>query len=352
MARRPTRFDPETPSTAAPPRRRRGGFGRFLLWLILIGVLGPILLVAVYRFIPPPVTVLMLQRAGEDGIRKNWRPLDRIDTDLVHAVVAAEDARFCEHRGFDVEAIRKAMEANENSSKVRGGSTISQQTAKNVFLWPQRSWIRKGLEAGFTVLIETVWGKPRIMEVYLNVIEFAPGVYGAEAAAQRWFGKGAEDLTRTEAARLAAILPAPRRYKAASPGPYVRRRAGRIGAAIQVVRDEGLSACALGGPRRAPTPEPTPETRRRREQASDVLDAARNPDAASEAPLGLPADTPLPVEPEADAPSLPDVIDGRVQPGLPPEGTEPPPEAEPEPVESPAEAPLPDPSNPPPSPGV
>jgi monofunctional biosynthetic peptidoglycan transglycosylase len=253
MARRspPPRFEPDVPSTASPPRRRRGGFGRFLFWLDpASGAWAP----GAGRRLPVPaaaVTILMLQRAGEDGLRKDWRPLDRIDADLVHAVVAAEDSRFCAHRGFDVEAIRKAMEANETSSKVRGGSTISQQTAKNVFLWPQRSWVRKGLEAGFTVLIETIWGKPRIMEVYLNVIEFAPGVYGAEAAAQRWFGKSAEDLTRTEAARLAAILPAPRRYKAASPGPYVRRRSGRIAAAIQVVRDDGLSACAFDGRRRA-----------------------------------------------------------------------------------------------------
>jgi monofunctional biosynthetic peptidoglycan transglycosylase len=250
--------------------------------LILLLVLGPLVLVGVYRFLPPPVTILMLQRAGEDGLRKDWRPLDRIDADLVHAVVAAEDSRFCAHRGFDVEAIRKAMEANETSSKVRGGSTISQQTAKNVFLWPQRSWVRKGLEAGFTVLIETIWGKPRIMEVYLNVIEFAPGVYGAEAAAQRWFGKSAEDLTRTEAARLAAILPAPRRYKAASPGPYVRRRSGRIAAAIQVVRDDGLSACAFDGRRRAAPGDgrDEPPAPRERARSAEVLDAARNPDSA------------------------------------------------------------------------
>ena len=155
---------------ARDPSRKGRGVGKLLLWLFLVVLLGPPLLVAVYRFVPPPVTLLMLQRAGENGIAKDWRPLDRIDADLVHAVVAAEDARFCEHNGFDVAAIKKAMASNERGGKVRGGSTISQQTAKNVFLWPQRSWIRKGAEAYFTVLTETLWSKRRIMEVYLNVI--------------------------------------------------------------------------------------------------------------------------------------------------------------------------------------
>jgi monofunctional biosynthetic peptidoglycan transglycosylase len=311
---RPARFEPDRPSTAPPPRRR-SGVGRLLLNLLLILILAPLLVTACYRVVPPPATFLMLQRAGESGVRKDWRPLERIDADLVHAVVAAEDSRFCSHRGFDVEAIKKAMEANERSSKVRGGSTISQQTAKNVFLWPQRSWVRKGAEAGFTVLIETLWGKRRIMEVYLNVVEWAPGVYGAEAAAQKWFGKSADSLTRTEAARLAAILPAPRRYKAAQPGPYVRQRAGRIARAIQVVRDAGLSGCALQGVKPADGREAEPPAPRRPQPAppglQDLLDAARNPDSPSEGPVGAP---PPPVEhgpgltgPEApaDAPDAP-----------------------------------------------
>jgi monofunctional biosynthetic peptidoglycan transglycosylase len=164
----------------------------------------------------------------------------------VAAAIAAEDARFCSHPGFDFEAIEQAMKANEQGRRMRGGSTISQQTAKNVFLWPGRDWVRKGLEAGYTVLIETVWGKRRIMEVYLNVAEMGPGIYGAEAAAQHWFGKSASDLSSREAARLAAILPSPRRYNAGSPGPYVRRRASRIQAAANTVRNEGLATCVLG----------------------------------------------------------------------------------------------------------
>jgi monofunctional biosynthetic peptidoglycan transglycosylase len=220
--------------------------GRPILTALLILAMLPIGAVVIHRFVPPPTTLLMIKQAvAGNGLDYEWRGLDDISPRLVEAVIAAEDARFCEHRGFDFEAIEKALDSNARGRKVRGGSTISQQTAKNVFLWPGRDWIRKGLEAGYTVLIETLWGKRRIMEVYLNVAEWAPGVYGAEAAARRWYGKSAADLTTREAARLAAILPSPRRYQAASPGPYVRRRAGRVQAAMGTVRDEGLAACVL-----------------------------------------------------------------------------------------------------------
>lgn len=213
--------------------------------LVLAGlVIGPVL---VHRLVPPPLTFLMVTRAVEgEGLSYRWKSLDDISPRLVEAVIASEDARFCSHHGFDMEAIEKALKANERGGRIRGGSTITQQTAKNVFLWPGRDWIRKGLEAGYTVLIETLWGKRRIMEVYLNVAEWAPGVYGAEAAARHWFGKSAADLTPREAARLAAILPSPRRYNASSPGPYVRRRASRVQAAMGTVRNDGLTACVLG----------------------------------------------------------------------------------------------------------
>jgi len=170
---------------------------------------------------------------------------------LLRAVIGSGDSTFCAPRGFDMKAIEKALKATARSDKrgrgrIRGGSTISQQTAKNAFLWPGRDWIRKGLEAGYTVAIEAIWGKRRIMEVYLNVAEWAPGVYGAEAASQHWFGKSADELTAREAARLAAILPSPRRYSASSPGPYVRRRTSRIQAAMGTVRAQGLAACVAG----------------------------------------------------------------------------------------------------------
>lgn len=213
-----------------------------VLLLLLLGSSGLVL----QRFLPVPATFLMTSRLIEgEGWDYRWRPLDQISPRLVQAVIAAEDSNFCAHRGFDMAAIRKALEANERGGRIRGGSTISQQTAKNAFLWPGRDWIRKGLEAGYTVAIETVWGKRRIMEVYLNIAEWAPGVYGAEAAAQHWFGKSAADLSAREAARLAAILPSPRRYNASSPGPYVRRRASRIQAAMGTVREQGLAACVL-----------------------------------------------------------------------------------------------------------
>ena len=213
----------------------------FLL-LLLVGSSG----LALQRFLPIPATFLMTTRMLEgEGRDYRWRSLDDISPRLVQAVIASEDSTFCAHRGFDMAAIEKALKANERGGRIRGGSTISQQTAKNVFLWPGRDWIRKGLEAGYTVAIETVWGKRRIMEVYLNVAEWAPGVYGAEAAARHWFGKPAAELTAAEAARLAAILPSPRRYNAASPGPYVRRRASRIQAAMGTVREQGLAACVL-----------------------------------------------------------------------------------------------------------
>jgi monofunctional biosynthetic peptidoglycan transglycosylase len=239
------------PAKPAKAPRRRGVLGRivrFLFLLVLVfGLIGPVTVTIVYRFIPPPLTYLMIQRAFEGrGFERDWVPLERISPKLVRAVIAAEDARFCQHRGFEFEAMKKAMEHNKRRpNRIRGGSTISQQTAKNVFLWPQRSYVRKGLEAYFTVLIETIWGKPRIMEVYLNSIEMGPGIYGAEAAAQHYFGVSADKLSATQAARLAAILPNPLKWRAAKPGPYVKRRSGKITRAAGTVREEGLAACVL-----------------------------------------------------------------------------------------------------------
>ena len=230
--------------------KKGGGFWG-LVRLVVVAVLivffiGPVVAVAVYRFAPPPVTFLMVQRAFEGrGFERRWVPIEKISPSLVRAVIAAEDARFCEHHGFDLKAIEKAMAANAAGKKLRGGSTISQQTAKNIFLWPGRDWVRKGLETWFTVLIEVGWGKERIMEVYLNSIEWGPGVYGAEAAAQRNFKVPASKLTATQSARLAAIVPKPLSWKAAKPGPYMKRRAGSINRNAKAVRREGLTSCVL-----------------------------------------------------------------------------------------------------------
>ncbi|HEY8573853.1 monofunctional biosynthetic peptidoglycan transglycosylase [Phenylobacterium sp.] len=214
--------------------------------VLIFGFVGPVLTVALYRFVPPPMTFLMVQRMAEGrGFQRRWVPMEQISPTLVRAVIASEDSQFCQHRGFDVEAIEKALEANAAGKALRGGSTISQQTAKNVFLWPSRDWVRKGLEAYFTVLIETMWGKPRIMEVYLNSIEWGPGVYGAEAAAQANFGVPASRLTAAQSARLAAIIPNPIKRRATRPSRFVRRHSGRIVARAGVVRRQGLAECVL-----------------------------------------------------------------------------------------------------------
>jgi len=167
--------------------------------------------------------------AGDKLVWKHdWVSIDNMATSIQKAVIASEDGKFTSHNGFDVKAIEKAYNNNQKGKKVKGGSTISQQTAKNVFLWPGRSYFRKGLEAYFTVLIEVVWGKERIMEVYLNSIEMGKGIYGIEAASQHWFNKSASNLTKTEAAAIAAILPNPRVYKAKNSSGYINRRKNAI----------------------------------------------------------------------------------------------------------------------------
>ncbi len=209
---------------------------RRLLVLPVALVLLSVLQVAALRFVDPPVSMVMVEhrlRAWVEGdgdfrLRYQWRDLGQISTSLPLAAIAAEDQRFAEHRGFDLEAIEKAREQHARGGRLRGASTISQQTAKNVFLWSGRSWVRKGLEAWYTVLMELMWPKQRILEMYVNVAEFGPGIYGAQAAAQAFFGKDADALTAAEAARLAAVLPSPRRYSASNPGPYVQRRTGQI----------------------------------------------------------------------------------------------------------------------------
>ena len=233
------------------PAWKRGPLQRFIRALVVLilvfGLVGPVAIVTLYRFVPPPMTFLMVERMFQGrGFDRRWVPLSDISPRLVGAVIASEDSGFCSHHGFDVAAMEKAFEHNEEDPhRIRGGSTISQQTAKNIFLWPHRDYARKGLEAYFTVLIEAIWGKPRIMEVYLNSIEWGPGVYGAEAAAQHNFGISARDLSPAQAARLAVIVPKPLAWKADHPGRYVRRRSGTIQARAGVVRRQGLADCVF-----------------------------------------------------------------------------------------------------------
>ena len=213
-------------------------FKRVYLFLLkaMIWFFGvSIALVVVFKFVPIPFTPLMVIRAIENKIDGNdmvcshdWEPIDNISVNLQKAVIASEDARFLTHKGFDFDAIQKAMENNEKGKKLKGGSTISQQTAKNVFLRQGRSYFRKGLEAYFTVLIEMIWGKERIMEVYLNSIEMGDGVYGAEAATQYWYRKECSNLTKIEAAGIAVILPNPRKFKASNSSAFINARKARI----------------------------------------------------------------------------------------------------------------------------
>ncbi|MBD3732316.1 MAG: monofunctional biosynthetic peptidoglycan transglycosylase [Sphingopyxis sp.] len=213
---------------------------KWLLWFIAISVVW----VLIYAVVPPPVTITML--TDGNGITKDWTSLSNVDRNMVRAAIAAEDGKFCSHDGFDRAAIEQAIERNAKGKRIRGGSTISQQTAKNVFLWQGSGWtryIRKVPEVWFTFLIEKIWGKRRIMEVYLNVAETGLGTYGVEAGAQRYFKHGASKLTPQEAARIAAILPLPKKREAVSPSGFTRRYGNSIRARIGIVRRDGLDGC-------------------------------------------------------------------------------------------------------------
>jgi len=204
-------------------------------WLIIGFFASTLFFVVLYKFVNPLVTPLMVIRTGQQlftgekiTLKKDWIDIDGVSPNMIRAVIASEDNLFMRHKGFDTKAIERAIEHNKQGRKIRGGSTISQQTAKNVFLWPDRSFIRKGLEVYFTFLIETIWGKQRIMEVYLNVIETGKGIYGVEKASQIYFGKNSSTLTQGQAALIAAILPSPRKYSIVNPGPYMRSRQAQL----------------------------------------------------------------------------------------------------------------------------
>ncbi|MDT8343862.1 MAG: monofunctional biosynthetic peptidoglycan transglycosylase [Thermohalobaculum sp.] len=247
MARKPARTNGAGGARVAAPRggRRRRVLraaarlaGRVLLVVFLWAVL--------WRVAPLPGGFYMAAEAWRlGGIERDWRGLDRISPNLARAVVAAEDARFCAHWGLDLQAIDKAL-AERERGRVRGASTITQQTAKNVFLWHGPSWTRKGLEAGFALLIEIVWGKRRILEVYLNVAEFGEGVFGAEAAARHYYGVAASQLSLGQAAALAAILPNPKARNPLRLGPNLRRRAAQIAGGAETIAARGDDRCFAG----------------------------------------------------------------------------------------------------------
>lgn len=204
---------------------------RWIRFIVVFFLIFTIAAVILFRFVPPPCTPLMAIRyilaytgGAEPKLEKTWKPLEKISPRLVEAVIASEDQMFPDHWGFDFDAILSAFSRNEHGKRKLGASTISQQTAKNLFLWPDRSWTRKALEAYFTMLLEVLWNKHRILEVYLNIIEMGDGIYGAEAAAHKYFGSSAADLDRNQAALLAAILPNPRAWSPDRPSPYLIRR--------------------------------------------------------------------------------------------------------------------------------
>ena len=233
--------------SSSRPGPKRGLGYRISWWIaqaLLWFVLGSVGLTLVYKWVPVPVTLTMI--LDPNGFDKDWTPLSRIDRSMVDAVIAGEDAKFCSHNGFDAEAIEKAMQRNAQGRRLRGGSTISQQTAKNAFLWQGTGWTRyarKGLEVWFTFLIENIWGKRRIMEVYLNVAETGLGTYGVEAGAQRYYNHSAAHLSQVEAARIAAALPAPKRREVVDPGGFTRRHGNAIAARSGVVRNAAMDAC-------------------------------------------------------------------------------------------------------------
>ncbi len=231
----------------ASPRRRS-------IWRIVRGVaiglgammLASVLWVEVYRFIGPPSTLNMTLRAFQGAeVRRDWVPIDEISPHLIRAVIAAEDSRFCSHAGFDIDALQDAVAQWRRGDGLRGASTISQQTAKNAFLWNGGSFPRKAAEAWFTVWMELLWPKRRVMEVYLNLAEWGDGLFGAEAAARARFGVSAANLSRAQAAQLAAVLPSPNRWRLDPPGEYVRNRAVTIQQRMWTVEDDGLDDCVI-----------------------------------------------------------------------------------------------------------
>jgi monofunctional biosynthetic peptidoglycan transglycosylase len=285
--------------------RKRGWLGRAVGWLItaiftfiLLSIAGVLL----YRFVNPPSTLTMLgDRLSGRHVSRDWMGLEAVDRDMVRAAIAAEDSKFCSHWGFDQDAIAEAMRRNaRGGSVIRGGSTISQQTAKNVFLWQSGGYPRKALEAWFTLLIENLWGKRRIMEVYLNVAETGIGTYGVDAGSKRYFGHDAAAMSGTEAARIAAVLPLPKKRGATAPKGFTRRYGNAIAARIGVVGREGLDRCVYEGERVQPEREPAvPVRRTATPKAKAPPPPAQVPGEEYEQPQAAPAVEPAPAsEPE------------------------------------------------------
>ena len=332
MAKRPKSTIPKYKRRRKSSRSLPGRIVFFLVKLVLVFIVGSVLWVLAYRFVNPPITATMLGDViGGRGATRNWMSIDEIDRDMVRAAIGAEDSKFCSHNGFDVEAIEDAMKRNASGGRIRGGSTISQQTAKNAFLWQGGGYFRKGLEAWFTFLAEQLWGKRRIMEVYLNLAEPGIGTYGVIAGAQRDFDHDASAMSRTEAARIAAVLPLPKKRGAIAPKGFTRRYGNSITARVGVVARDRLDDCVYED--RVPPKEkaPPPTAKPRKELPGEEFESAKPlpplnevveelPPASTE-PLVVPESQP---EPEF-VPAEPAPESNVAEPLPPPEETPPPP---------------------------
>jgi len=303
MARRPKSTIPryKRRRQVSWPRRIVGWIVKLVLAFLIISALW----VLTYRFVNPPITATMIgdMFAGR-GATKDWMPIGEMDRDMVRAAIAAEDGKFCVHHGFDFEAIEDAMKRNASGGRIHGGSTISQQTAKNAFLWQGGGYARKGVEAWFTFLIEHLWGKRRIMEVYLNLAETGIGTYGVNAGSERYFGHDSSAMSATEAARIAAVLPLPKKRGAIAPMGFTRRYGNTIAARIPIVSRDGLDACIYQGQLVPVNKAPPPVTKKSRPLPGEEYESAKAlppvenaiqelPPAATE-PLSEPKPEPTP----------------------------------------------------------
>jgi monofunctional biosynthetic peptidoglycan transglycosylase len=298
--------------TRSWPRRIFGWIVKLVVAFFLISILW----VVAYRFINPPITATMLgdMLAGR-GAARDWMPVSKIDRDMVRAAIAAEDSKFCQHNGFDFEAIEDAMKRNASGGRIRGGSTISQQTAKTTFLWNGGGYARKGVEAWFTFLIEHLWGKRRIMEVYLNNAETGIGTYGVNAGSERYYGHDSSAMSAVEAARIAAVLPLPKKRGAVAPKGFTRRYGNTIDARIGVVARDGLDGCIYKGISAPPNKAPPSVAKKPRPEPGEEFESAK--------PLP-PLENAVEVPPEATEP----VNAVEPAPATPTNTTEPPPPAE------------------------
>ena len=319
MAKGPSipRYRRRRRDTRSWPRRIFGWIVKLVVAFFVISVLW----VGLYRFVPPPITATMLGDvfAGR-GLNKDWMPISQIDRDMIRAAIAAEDSKFCQHNGFDFEAIEDAMKRNASGGRIRGGSTISQQTAKTTFLWNGGGYARKGVEAWFTFLIEHLWGKRRIMEVYLNNAETGIGTYGVNAGSERYYGHDSSAMSPVEAARIAAVLPLPKKRGVVAPKGFTRRYGNTIDARIGVVARDGLDACVYKGAVAPVKKAPPRVAKKSRPEPGEEFESAK--------PLP-PLENAVELPPEATDP----VNSAEPAPLTPANATEPPPPAEQQPTE-------------------